>query len=250
MTATVGVRLLALPLLVAAVVTPRLSSPAAAADAVTVPVSDCWSGDNGDADLTGLTLGDTTVDASGGDAVLHVEATVSDTGGPGPASGIQAVVVYSSPDVSTVHTADASARLRPTPAGTWAGDLVIARGSTPGRWLIREVDVFDRVDHQRQIVTRDLVAMGAAYSFTVVGPADAQRPVLEALTVTPGRVEGASFPLRVTVRARASDDLAGVKEMQVSAQHGEGGSYRRADLRRIPSGHGASPSSSTRTSPV
>jgi hypothetical protein len=243
MAATISVRVLGVPLLAVALLTPTGGSRVAAADIAPVTASDCWSTDNGDPDVTGLSLSSTTVDVSGGDATVHVEAAVVDTGGPGPASGIQSVVVSAVPVSRTPPTLRAAVRLRAASAETWAGDLVIRRGFTPGLWTIQGLDVLDGAQHQRQYGTRDLLAMGAASTFTVVGPADQQRPVLEALSVTPTRVDGDRFPVRVTVRATARDDLAGVQELRVSAQHGEGGKIRRARLHLVTSGRGAAPGS-------
>lgn len=243
----ISMRLLIGPLLAVALLNPGGVHPPVtavpAASAAVVALSDCWTSDNGDPDLTGLALSAATVDVTGGDATLRIEATVLDTGGPGPASGVKGVEVFAVPIVNAPPSLHPSAKLRPTSAGTWAGDFVIRRGFTPGPWAIVEVSLVDGAQHQRQYANKDLAALGFTSTFTVVGPADHTLPALETLTVTPSRVEGQRFPVRVTVRATARDDLAGVKAIRVSAQQGEGGKYRRARLQRVSGGQGAVPSS-------
>ncbi len=81
------------PLVGLAMVSTVLSAPSAAA-ATTVPLTDCASSDNGKPVVSSFQLGAAhTADVRSGEARIPVTVVVDDTGGPGPATGVERVLV-------------------------------------------------------------------------------------------------------------------------------------------------------------
>lgn len=194
-------------------VSPRLASTGAAG---VVPLNDCWPADFGDPVLTGLSVTPTMVaDRRRGPLTLTFRATVVDSGGPGPASGIAEVYVWigETPDAELGH----GFPLRPATDGSYAATLTSGTGPVfhdtfpgPGRWFIRAVTVSDRADNSKDWLRAELDAMGSPAGFTVAAAADRVAPRLERLTVTPLRVDTRGRTRSVRLLAHVRDSGAGV----------------------------------------
>ena len=127
------------PLVGLAMAATVLGAPQASA-ATTVPLTDCASSDNGKPVVSSFQLGAHTADVRTGEARIPVTAVVDDTGGPGPATGVERVLVV----LSTADSRDYSTP-RPqllTQAGdgrTWQGTLTLPPGVVVRR-LVRRAD--------------------------------------------------------------------------------------------------------------
>jgi hypothetical protein len=127
-----------------------------------------------------------------------VTATVEDTGGPGPASGVSAVeVVLATPDGFRPQV-----RLRRDSAdGAWHGTHVVAPGRA-GSVRATFVDLEDRADNLR-VIRLD----AGAPSVSVRSAVDLRRPRLLSVDVAPTRVDTHRAPATVRIRAHLTDDV-------------------------------------------
>ncbi len=110
-----------------------LGAPAASA-ATTVPLTDCASSDNGKPVVSSFQLGAHTADVRSGEARIPVTAVVDDTGGPGPATGVERVLVV----LSTAENRDTSRipqlLAKSGDGRTWRGTLTLPPGVASGTW--------------------------------------------------------------------------------------------------------------------
>ena len=82
----------------------------------------CTNADHGNPDLTSLTLSPKVLDVRKHAQTLRIVATVTDDGGPGPASGIAQLLVQS-----------LGVELHPAANGTWVGVWRVRPGAPPNR---------------------------------------------------------------------------------------------------------------------
>ena len=182
-----------------------------------VPLSDCFSSDHGMPTLTGLTLSETTVDVRRQEQTVWVTGTAEDTGGPGPALGIDDFNVTVG-EAGEDH-ADwlAGVALRPGTDGVWRGKLTIPRGDGRSDWPIT-VYLDDRDDQHPDYPnysffgTGWLRVHGMSHQLKVRTVDDVQAPRLRALRIRPRTVHDGSAGGVIRVRARLTDNAAGVRE--------------------------------------
>ena len=197
---------------------------ALAAGSTEIPLSDCFSSDNGDPVLTGLTV-TPSVDVTDGAREVSFSLTAEDLGGPGPASGIRGVEVRFGEPVlddpsDTIHV------LRKDASGAWVGSAVVERGSSPGVLGIHHVFLKDRAGNRRFVETPETRAGRLPTSVEVTSTPDTTRPRLVDFRSTPGPVDTRRATRLVTFTATVVDAVPGVESSTCRAACGASRSRR------------------------
>ena len=133
-----------LVLLTVAPLTPRSAGAVAVADPVPL-ATDCWSSDNGLPVVQSVGLGADEVDVRGGPVRVPVDVQVSDTGGPGPASGISrvSVAVGVPPAPKQSHAEFVTLDLTPVEQSTWSGTVPVPAVGSGRTWSVFKIEVTD-----------------------------------------------------------------------------------------------------------
>jgi hypothetical protein len=211
------------PLLGLAMATAVLSAPGAAA-ATSVALTDCASSDNGKPVVSSFQLGAHSADVRTGDARIPVTVVVEDTGGPGPATGVERVVAtLTIPGSRDTQHAFVAGLLAPTGDGrTWQGSITLPPGVASGAWSAG-LTVADKAYAEVVLGPDELRAMGSDPAVTVTSAGtDASAPALKTLNLSRKRVDTRNAARRVTVTVRATDASAGVSTVvaRARAKHG------------------------------
>lgn len=201
----------------------QADAPPASAATDPAAVNDCWSDDNGTPVLDSLTLSPGAVDVRNGPATVTVTASVTDTGGPGAATGVERVRVELRspreidegmlPEVPTVE-------LRPDGTGAWTGQAVLPRRTTGGVWTVGSVLLFDgagRFVNTAGYAQFRLEREGFSPQLSVTSVADSTAPRLARLALSSTRVDTRSRAKDIKVRARVRDAESGVRSVHVTA---------------------------------
>jgi titin len=117
--------------------------------------------------------------------------------------------------------------------GTWQLSLTVPAHAEPGRWTINGLSLSDQMSNYRSVSFDDLAAAGLANSFEQTGSGDTSSPVVQSLTFTPDPVDTSAGGQTVTVRARFTDDRAGVSYAYLEMAPPSGGPPRSLSLGRI-----------------
>lgn len=167
-------------------------------------LSKCWSADNGDPDLLGVTVSPAKVDVTEKPRDVTVVVDAVDTGGPGPASGIKHIWVTAESSLRRDVGGYGAALVR-QPDGLWRGVFRALPGHH-GRFVVDSVEVEDAVGLWREYEMEDLQRLGFDASFVVAGPQDRRLPRLGSLRVVTRGLDVRGKARTVRIRARASDD--------------------------------------------
>ena len=211
----------------AAVVVVGVGAPVAASPSValgTVPLIECVATDNGDPELTAVTFAPAVVDTTDGPVTVAVTATAHDTGGPGPAVGLQTVRI----SVGRGEGELGWVRLHEDASGDWIGQLTVSPWLRGGKWRVDGALVKDKVGQQREYPNAAVVDA----SFTVNPAGDRTRPALTALSISPNSVDTTNKARRIRITARVRDE-SGVALAQVGLAS-RGGRYAVAFLNKKP----------------
>ena len=189
--------------------------------------------------LVSLAMTPTTVDTSGGAAVVTVTARLTDErspsiGGTAPLSrviltgpgGQQQTIVYPSQAQRISGTAT---------DGIYRSTMSIAWHAEPGFWSASAVLV-DISGNTSTLSASDLAASGFPSGVVQSGPGDTTAPQLVALGITPSSVDTSLQSQTITVTVHAVDDLSGVSNgvataaSQVVMRGPSGAHHARATL--------------------
>jgi hypothetical protein len=180
--------------------------PEGKAVAAQVALSSCYTTDNGFPDLSGVTVSPSKLDVRRHDRWLTVTARPVDDGGPGPATGITEVGV----ELGRLG----SPAMAPQADGSWVGRIRVPRGVKPGTYGVRSVrlrDAGDRIfGHVRDFYFSRPEAEQMGASVQVVAEQDRRAPTLRWLQTSATSVDVTARAARIRVRARVTDDAAGV----------------------------------------
>jgi hypothetical protein len=189
------------------------SAGAARADAL----NRCVSSDHGLPEVTALSFTPSSADVRERAAQVEVSVRATDTGGPGPASGVQAVSVQLYAPAGGPLLGTDTVGLLLDSDGTWRGSLTIPRGVEPGQWR-PTVLVRDNVGGVRLLDPEALAEAGLSTGIDVVSAPDRDTPVLTGLHLSGSRVDTTNRPRRVAVTAHLSDATTTVVRAFVLAQ--------------------------------
>jgi hypothetical protein len=95
--------------------------------------------------------------------------------------------------------------------GIYVGTLNIPRYSAPGTWYVDTASVYDQAGTRRVQTGSDLAARGMTNSFEQTGTGDTTPPTLQALSWTPTAINTANAAPQITITARITDNLAGLR---------------------------------------
>jgi hypothetical protein len=184
-----------------------------------VPLSACYSADNGDPWLTGLTVAPASLDVRGRAKSVLITATAEDTGGPGEPTGIGSIRVgFAGHDVELARGDD----------NVWRGTHRFVVGSRPGGYAVSFVWVTDQVGNYRVHTSPWLRAQGYRIDVEVDSRKDRGIPELSDLQLSRTTVDTRAGTASVRVTAWATDDVAGVASVLVVAAEEDPG-YREGD---------------------
>lgn len=179
--------------------------------AAAAPLNPCVNPDNGRPVVEEVTVTPTTVDVTDGPQQVTVEARVTDSGGPGPASGVARAGVALG-DWVELHHVDGD---------LWAGTLTVPPGAPAGVRTVRDVYAFDEAgnpdrdeeDEEPQDLSRfDGVAL------EVVSVPDDTPPEALSLTLSRAVVDTSRRAKPVGVVVEASDVGTGIARGRVLAR--------------------------------
>ena len=130
------------------------------------PLIDCVSSDNGDPDITGLTISPAVVDVTDRPKKVTLTLSAIDAGGPGSSTGIRRVrVTFTHPRFEETRVT-----LAEGPSGDWVGSVTIPRATISGKWRVIEVVLQDRAGNAALYgyMGLDLHSVPIDHGFTVV----------------------------------------------------------------------------------
>ena len=185
-------------------------------------MSGCYPSDNGDPVLGGLSVDHTSVDVHHRSRVVAVRVRITDSGGPGAATGIGSVDVTAS---NARRSAGVTQRLHDTGGGVWMGSLRIPRKAAPGIWQIA-IKAGDKVGNYHDWRSEDLAQLGQTSHLTVLSRLDRRAPVVTAFEVSRHRVNALSIGRRVEITAEVRDQGSGVARVTGSLTQRAHSNYR------------------------
>ena len=202
--------------LAACLIAPATALTTAGPAAAAVPLSGCASSDNGLPTVTAATVTPSVVSTSTRPGAVDVSATVTDTGGPGPASGVAQVFVQLVGPAGR-QLPERPLRMAPSGAEAWAAQVAIPVGTSPGTWLpvLVAVDVAGNSTTARLDGDTDPTA-----ELEVHGTADTVAPLLVGLRLDRHRVDTRPHAAVVQVTARVRSGLAQPKRVTITAASG------------------------------
>jgi hypothetical protein len=95
--------------------------------------------------------------------------------------------------------------------GIYVGTLNMPRYSAPGTWYVDTASVHDQAGNRRVQTRSDLAARGMTNSFEQTGTGDTTPPTLQDLSWTPTTINTANAAQQITITARITDNLAGLR---------------------------------------
>ena len=191
------------------------------------------TGDTTAPTLAGLTIAPAAVDTSTGTQnVVLTTHVVDDLVGINPYGYGISLSVRSPSGRQSLYSASPSLQSGTPVDGTWQLSLTVPAHAEPGRWTISSVSLSDQMSNHRSVSFDDLAAAGLANSFEQTGTGDTSPPVVQSLTFTPDPVDTSAGGQTVTVRARFTDDRAGVNYAYLEMAPPSGGPPRSLSLSR------------------
>ncbi len=195
------------------------TAPAGAARA---ELSPCVDPDNGVPEVLDVSLSRTAVDVTDRAQQVTVSMEVEDTGGPGPASGVEHVgLTLTGPDWGLNLGMSAHRES----GNTWTGTVTVPRGAPPGEYRPQFLRLVDRTgnspgeEHVAHLLSQPPfdVALDVTSSATDTTP-----PTITDVSISPDRVDTRRKPRKVRVSLDARDDVSGVADVRVALRgHGE-----------------------------
>jgi hypothetical protein len=210
---------------------PAVGAPSSATGERRIAVNSCWPTDNTNPSLNQLTLSAGTIDVTAGAKTLTLRALISDSGGPGPASGVSgATVTLAPPGAGNAM----SIRLDPAKKKFhWVGRVTLPRGSVDGAWRVSTVFLSDKAFNTTSYSYDDLAAAPFDRDLTVVSVPDATAPTVSALHIDPRTVDARKRDGRVTFTGVAQD-TGGAGLSSVTAVVTDGTNTLGAFLTKVP----------------
>jgi hypothetical protein len=166
-------------------------------------------GDAAPPEIRSLTFDRAAVDTSAGAQTITLTARLTDD-----FSGVRVAYVQFFNIAGQVQVAPFySSSLRSGTAldGIYEGTLALPMHSAPGTWYVDVVSVYDQAGSVRMLTRSDLAAQGMTISFQQTGPGDTTPPTLQELSWTPTTINTASAAEHITITARITDSLAGMR---------------------------------------
>jgi hypothetical protein len=175
------------------------AAPASSREADTVPLSPCYSSDNGSPVVTRVSVDHPVVDVRHHAQTLHVYVDAHDTGGPGPRTGIAGgSVALEDDDAVFFHH-----RLVHQGGGRWVATFRFAENAPSDTWYFY-ISLHDRADNSGGLSYSQLRGKGWPNSVTVRSDRRFISAAVRGLTFRPRVVDTRRAAVVVPVRARVS----------------------------------------------
>jgi hypothetical protein len=159
--------------------------------------------------LTALGFSPSEIDTSGGPADVKVNYTATDD-----LSGVSYVELsFVSP--SGVARRGGTVKLEPTRSASNTMNVTFPRFSEAGRWTLSSVFLSDAAGNTLVLNSENLASSGFPTSLDVRSAADTTSPQLTSLHFTPESIDTSQGTSTVKVDFTATDDLSGVKSIEV-----------------------------------
>ena len=98
--------------------------------------------------------------------------------------------------------------------GTYVGRLTLPQYSEKGTWRIYTAYLYDEVGNSRDYRSAELADLGLSASFEVVSSQqDITPPELVEITIEPSEMDTSAGAATITITAKATDDLSGIRSM-------------------------------------
>jgi hypothetical protein len=160
-------------------------------------------------ELRALAFSPAAVDTSAAAVDVTLSFTVADQ-----ASGVRYFEAAFT-DPSGVFRQSASARFAPTLSGAYSAKVTFPRFSAPGAWILSNVFLSDAAGKTLLLDTNALTHLGLPTLLEVRSAQDTTSPKLSRLEFTPSRIDTSLAPADLTVSFGATDDLAGVSNLEL-----------------------------------
>jgi hypothetical protein len=166
-------------------------------------------GDSALPEIRSLTFDSAAVDTSAGAKTITLTARLTDDFSGVKVAYFQFFNVAGQVQVAPFYPSN----LRSGTAldGIYVGTLNVPRYSAPGTWYVDTVSVYDQAGNVRVRTRIDLAARGMTSSFEQTGPGDTTPPTLQDLSWTPTTINTAIAAQEITIAARITDNLAGLR---------------------------------------
>ena len=159
--------------------------------------------------LTGLSFSPEAIDTSVADAVVKVNCTATDD-----LSGVSYIELsFVSPSGSVRRRA--SAKIEAAQSASSLLSFTFPRFSEAGQWTLDLVFLADAAGNTLVRNGRALIRQGFRTNLTVRSTVDTTSPSLTSLRFTPDNIEASHGPAAVKVDFTATDDISGVKFIEV-----------------------------------
>lgn len=182
-----------------------------------VPLNPCTSSDNGLPVESEPRFSSTAVDVTSAAARITFSIRVRDTGGPGPAAGVEEVRVWVSSPEGSWRRLDLHRRTD----DTWARRFTVPQHVPAGTYSLHRLHLRDGAGNEVWRTTHAPYPEDRPHqpaTFEVTSTPDTAAPRATALTLAPRKVTTTQRPRRVRFRVLATDDLAGVRQVSLDVR--------------------------------
>lgn len=224
-------RLLPAAALMAAAVTAAgaLSAPATSTPPGTVAptaraavqLNHCVDDDNGVPQADSMLFHPTAVDVSAGPATVEVSVRISDDGGPGPANGVDSAEV----EISSLADGPGPrfferVRLHGSRTDIWNAWFTVPQHAPPGEYAITSLSASDGTNHLDRVPLAGVAdpLFDTTFHVTSATP-DVTPPSVEWLRLSSERVNTRKKFKKMRIQVKATDDLSGVRPVEVHITH-------------------------------
>jgi hypothetical protein len=178
--------------------------------------------------LTAFSINPGSVNTTAAPATVQLNFTATDD-----LSGVTGIQV-SLLSPSGGSSQQASSSFAPSTTTTSSVTITLPRGAEPGSWTVNGLFLTDAAGNSLTLDTNGINGKGFPTTLTVTSSTDNIPPVLTGLTVSPAAVNTSANAANVTVGFSATDDVSGVKTVQVVFVSPTGVSTQQATVTLTP----------------
>jgi hypothetical protein len=162
--------------------------------------------------LAGLTISPTTMDTSSGPQRVTVDVHATDE-----IAGVRsAAISVVGPGGATIDSFSYSQIAGNSNNGVWRIAFTVPRYAPQGTWRIGHIQIEDRAGNELRANTVNGKLLGLPATFEQAGPGDDTAPQLTSFSLSPASVDTSGGPQQITVNVDATDDVSGIREVQLA----------------------------------
>lgn len=200
--------------------------------ATAAPLSPCAETDNGNPQIHSISFSPASVDVTEAAREVKVRVAATDTGGPGPASGLVEVRLAVAPPAADFVDEDLA--LAPVGDGLWETSFTVPRGAPVGDWQIRWAGLRDAAGNaleDTEAVGYDYLAPFHDVTLDVTSMPDATPPEAKKFLLSERVVDNRRQARTIRLRVTAVDEVSGLRDGE--AVFSNGTQWETVDLSRI-----------------